>query len=201
MNRLQEAIATAKTEAAKTRTAKTRTGDVVFIAIDGRGASGKSTLARLLSRDLGAEVLRTDDFAASPAPFNWYANLIEGVLDPIAAGAATLAYDRAGWWGDAPAPILDQPVTEIMIVEGVGCLAPLVRSYWDIGIFVDTPAPDCFRRGVARDLATGEPRSEIERLWRDWQAAETDYLQAVHPERNADLRLKGTEPFDAQLAL
>ena len=66
---------------------------------------------------------------------------------------------------------------------------------------MDTPAPNCFYRVVARDLATGKPRSEIKRLWRDWQAAKSHYLEASRPERTTDLRLKGTEPFDAQLTL
>ncbi|MDB5160983.1 MAG: putative uridine kinase, partial [Candidatus Saccharibacteria bacterium] len=36
---------------------------VQIIAIDGHGGAGKSTLAENLSRELGAEIIHTDDFA------------------------------------------------------------------------------------------------------------------------------------------
>ncbi|MGP1256424.1 MAG: uridine kinase family protein [Kiloniellales bacterium] len=181
--------------------ATTRIGSVVFVAIDGRGASGKSTLAGLLSRELGAEVVRTDDFSQNGALFDWQAGFMSGIVEPIARGESTLSYQPASWWGCGPEPQRNQSVTDVMIVEGVGTLAPNLRSYWGLGLFVETPAPECFRRGVARDLATGKSKREIERIWRDWQASEAAYIKASRPQCVADVLLRGTAPFERQLCL
>src|SRR4051794_38929102 len=71
---------------------------VKIVAIDGHGGSGKSTLAALLADELGAEVVKTDDFASWEQPVEWWPTLLARVLEPIAAGAMTLSYPRTKWW-------------------------------------------------------------------------------------------------------
>lgn len=188
MNRLRRAI---------TR-AKARIGTTVFVAIDGPGASGKSTLACRIAAAFGAEIIRLDDFSASAA-FSWMERLRTEVLAPIEAGAISLTYQPESWWGHTPAPVVDQPVTPIMIVEGVGSLHPDLRARWAVRLFVDTPASVCLERGIARDVSTGQPKMEIERLWRHWQAEEQAYLSAHDPAAAADFVVDGTRPFAAQL--
>jgi uridine kinase len=56
-----------------------------IVAIDGLGGSGKSTLAEHLSIALGgAEIIHTDDFASWENPIDWWPQLIEKVLEPVA---------------------------------------------------------------------------------------------------------------------
>ena len=90
-----------------------------FLAIDGHGGSGKSTLAGILADKLGAEIIRIDDFASWDNPLNWWPLLIEYVFEPISKGARILSYPRSKWWVDHhPDPMVDQPVTDVMILEG-----------------------------------------------------------------------------------
>ncbi|MEO1240324.1 MAG: hypothetical protein AAFX54_00320 [Pseudomonadota bacterium] len=188
MQRLQRAI----------KESKAFVGKSVFLAIDGLGASGKSTLASLISDALGGEIIRLDDLSGS-VPLSWLPRLKAEILTPISNGATSLTYQPESWWAHKPPPVIGQPVTPSMIVEGVGSHHPQVRSFWGVTIFVETPPALCFQRGVARDLATGRPKAEIEYLWRRWQAAELAYLEAHDPARRADFVVDGTAPFSTQL--
>ena len=75
-----------------------------FLSIDGNGGSGKSTLAQILATKLGAEIIRTDDFAGWDNPLNWWPLLIEYVFDPISKGSKVLNYPRSKWWADLNRP-------------------------------------------------------------------------------------------------
>jgi len=48
-----------------------------IVAIDGPGGAGKSSLANRLAEELGAPVVRTDDFASWENPVDWWPELIE----------------------------------------------------------------------------------------------------------------------------
>jgi para-aminobenzoate synthetase len=86
-----------------------------------------------------------------------------------------------------------------MILEGVSALRREFRDYVSLGIFVDTPRETCFRRGVQRDLVTGKPVAEIERMWAGWAADEDRYLAAHDPLGQADLVIDGTRPVGEQI--
>jgi energy-coupling factor transporter ATP-binding protein EcfA2 len=69
-----------------------KAGNTKLVAVDGHGGAGKSTFAELLAQALNTEVVHTDDFASWDNPKHWLPNLIERVLQPVAAGAQTLNY-------------------------------------------------------------------------------------------------------------
>ena len=188
MNKLKVALANATTSV----------GNTVFVAIDGWGASGKTTLASLIGDTLGAEVIRIDDFSRQES-FSWIPRLREEVLKPIMNGARALTYQPETWWGHTPDPIVDQPVTPTMVVEGVGCLTSEMLPLWGVTILVDTPRSTCFDRGVERDLASGESKDEITRRWQQWQAAEAQYFEANDLADHVDFVVDGTIPFAQQL--
>ncbi len=175
---------------------------IKVLAIDGHGGSGKSTLAEVLAKQLSAGIIRTDDFASWDNPLSWWPLLIEYVFEPIGEGAKTLSYPRSKWWGDhRPEPVLDQPVTEIMILEGVTSLRKEFRAYISYGIFVDTPKEICFQRGLARDAGMdGKTDAEIEAMWIDWIAQEDEYIAGDNPKAYADKVVDGSRPFSKQIA-
>ena len=180
-----------------------KVGDTLFIAVDGRGGSGKSTVAQYLSERLNAEVVRTDDFASWGNPFGWWPLLIEQVFQPIQNGTRTLYYPlsvyRMGW---QPATAVGQPVTEIMVLEGVSSSRKEFRQYISLSIFIDAPKDICLRRGLERDRLKGKrSESELIRLWEGWSAEEDSYLQRDDPKQHADVVIDGTKPFEDQLAL
>lgn len=166
---------------------------VQLVAIDGHGGAGKSTLAQLLARELGAETVHTDDFASWEEPLDWWPRLVEAVLEPLAAGAQQLDYPRSSWWPDhRPDAVVAQPVTLVMLIEGVTALRNEFRPYLTLGIWVETPVETCLARGIARDAGQGAPE-EIEARWRAWLAAEDAYIARDDPQSAADLVVDGTE--------
>jgi len=178
-----------------------KVGNTKFIAIDGHGGSGKSTLGELLATRLNAEIIHTDDFAGWDNPENWWPLVIERVFEPIKNGATTLNYPRSKWWeSHHPEPVIDQPVTKIMILEGVSSLRREFRPYISLALFVDTPIDICLQRGFERDKGTdGKSDEEIMVMWKQWYKAEDEYMARDDPKGYADAVLDGTKPFEEQL--
>jgi uridine kinase len=147
-----------------------------------------------------AEIIHTDDFASWDNPKNWWPRLLERVLEPISGGAQTLSYSRSRWWPDhMPEPVVDQPVTPVMILEGVSALRHEFRRYVTFGIFISVSRDICLQRGVERDANMS--RAEVQRSWEQYYSDEEGYMRRDDPERYADLVLDGTEPFEGQLDL
>jgi len=175
-------------------------GKTMFIAVDGHGGSGKSTLAKWLSEKLGAELIHTDDFSGWDNPLNWWPNVIEKVFKPIAGGATRLSYQPASWWENHhPEPIKNQPVTPVMILEGVSSSRKEFDDYISLRIFVDTPKDVCLERGIERDTGTGKSKDELTQMWEDWFAEEDKYMQSDNPKEKADIVVDGTKPFEKQI--
>ena len=178
-----------------------KTSHVKFIAVDGHGGSGKSTLAELLSKQFHAEIIHTDDFAGWDNPQSWWPLVIERVFDPIIKGATALSYPRSKWWETHnPSPVVNQPVTDIMILEGVSSLRKEFRSYISFGVFVDTPVAVCLKRGFERDRRQdGRSDEEIMQMWQQWYEQERAYMKRDNPKEFANLVVDGTMPFEEQL--
>ena len=172
--------------------------NIKFIAIGGHGGSGKSTLAELLSKKLGAEIIHTDDFASWDNPVDWWPLVIDRIFMPIENGAKTLSYPRSKWWENHfPEPVAGQPVTKIMILEGVTALRKEFRPFVDYKIYVETPLNICLERGLARDINnnTGKSVEELTAMWNEWIEAEHEYMARDKPKDAADVIVDGTESF------
>jgi uridine kinase len=176
-----------------------RAGSVKVIGIDGHGGSGKSTLAAYLAGRLGAEIVHTDDFASWQNPKDWWPLLIGQIFEPLRSGVRTLNHPRSQWWaGHQPEPVVDQPATDSLILEGVGSLRREFRPFLSLAIFVDAPREVCLERGVARDAALGTREAVLER-WNGWFHDELEYMARHDPERFADIVIDGTLSYAAQL--
>ena len=165
------------------------TGRPVVLAVDGRSAGGKSTLARRLAQDRpGWCVVHTDDVAWWHSFFDWDGPLAAAVLEPARRGDAVAhrppAWDERGREGAVRVPA----GTRVLVVEGVGSsrrsLAPLV----DVAVWVRTPFEEVLRREAAR-AAAGE---STEQLQREWMAAELPFLAADRPWSRAAVLVDGT---------
>lgn len=174
---------------------------VKFIAIDGHGGSGKSTVAEELSKLIGAEIIHTDDFASFENPKDWWPLVIEKVFKPIENGAKKLSYQRSKWWKDhKPEPVIDQKVTKFMIIEGVTALRTEFRPYINFGIYVNTPKDVCLQRGLDRDRGVdGKNDNEIIDIWEEWFKNEEEYIKRDDPKSYANVVIDGTKPFTEDL--
>ena len=172
------------------------------IAIDGRGASGKSGLAKYL-RDLmpGYVFLSGDDYfepvqnRAEWGDFNGE-RFEHDVLAPLRTGT-TFKYRPYDW--HAEPPITEQTITvsEGFVLEN--CFSFALPFAWDLKIWVETPRDVCLERGVAREKV---PRERALATWGDvWQPREDHYINSERPLETADIVIDGTALFSGQISL
>jgi uridine kinase len=181
------------------------------VGIAGPSCSGKTELARWLSRATGAPVLNLDhyyiDLAHLPLEVRARTNFDEPASvdhDAIVADAARL---RAGHPIHAPrydfathsrAPGDEViPPAPIVILEGLFALYwPELRELLSLKLFVEAPHDVCLERRLARDVVERGRTPESVR----WQFETTVLPGARHfilPCRHyADLVLSGIEPLE-----
>lgn len=178
-----------------------KSGAVHFIAVDGHGGSGKSTFAKLLGEQLEATVIHTDDFASWDNPKDWWPRVIDDVFEPIEKGATTLDYERSKWWEDHhPTPVVGQPVTPIMILEGVSSSRKEFAKYISLSIYVDTPKEVCLQRGFERDKGQdGKSDQEIRDIWAEWYEDEEKFYEQDGAKDRAEVVINGTDSFEKQI--
>lgn len=172
-----------------------RNGAYPTVAIDGRGASGKSTLAAdIASRLPSLTVIHGDDyFEPHDDPITWGAfnevRFERDVVQALRAGAREIPlrpydYDRGRVVDVAPLT-----VEQCVVVER--CFSLALDVPWDLTIWVDTPAAICLERGLRRDAGAATV-DRAEQAWRHvWQPAEDRYIDAINPLSAADLVVSG----------
>lgn len=168
-----------------------------FISIDGHGGSGKSSLAKKLAEFLEAEIIHIDDFTGLGATSDWYKALIDNVIIPATSGSRYLNYPKAAWWaGHDPEAVVNQPVTNVMIVEGVCSSRVELRDFMALKIFVDTPRDICVQRGLLRDKGMGgKSDDEVLAQWNQWLEWDDQYFAKDDPLSVADIVVSGLDDY------
>lgn len=166
-----------------------------LIAIDGRGCSGKSTLATQLAESLGpsATVLGVDSFFTpfaeqqAPAPgvlrhLRW--REFQEAIAQFRQGRG-LHYRPYDWDADRllPSETVDAP---LLVVEGLYAMHRDVADLYDARIWIESDLSTRWDRVLHRD----GPR-RIDR-WRDeWVLLEQRYVDEQQPWRRADVMVAG----------
>lgn len=161
------------------------------IAIDGRAASGKSTLAQQLSVLLDADVVHMDDFflppvlrteerLAEPGGNVHYERFCVEVLPYLksAEGFSYRIFDCSKMDYDGEQIIADK---RIRIVEGSYSHHPKFGEYADFFVFSDVDAEEQMRR---IHLRNGEEKARI--FAAKWIPMEERYFTAFRVKENAD---------------
>lgn len=158
-------------------------GDTVVIAIDGPSGSGKSTLARQLAASLGAQVLRLDDvyrgwrgLAAAPAV------VVRDILEPITRGEPGRT-PRWDWGASEPGPDIVVSPGGVLMLDGCGSGARIIRPYLSHLIWVEAPADVRRARVVRRGDDT------VAEWWDLWAAQEAEHFAAEGTAASADVRI------------
>ena len=177
-----------------------KNGEYVTIAIDGRGASGKSALAEFLNTELdGFMVINGDDFFEPHAhEITWGGfneeRFRDEVLLPVKLGLREFTIRPF----DFPHGELASP-KQLKIVRGViieRCFTFKLPIEWDFRIWVETPKEVCLMRGLQREGAKilGERASAA---WSQvWQPREDRYIEESSPMHISDYIVDGTQPFE-----
>lgn len=174
--------------------AKLPKNDIKIIAIDGRAASGKTTLAENLSRILSADVIHMDDFFLPPALRTeerlteaggniHYERFLEEVI-PLLKKSQPFSYrifdcsqmDYNGSQTISPTPF--------RIVEGAYSCHPLFGNYADLTVFSDISPEEQMQRIQKRNGA------EMAELFRTrWIPMEETYYAHFQIREKADIIL------------
>jgi uridine kinase len=183
---------------------------VTVVAIDGYGASGKTTIAGSLCARIVFSLVHADDFfkparqrpadparnesshAPSPpvgergrdlADYYDVARLRSEALEPLRAGHEAL-FQRFDWDSGALSSVETRVAPhELVVLEGVYSAAPELADLVDKAIYVDTPEPERLRR-LAELVAPEEWDS-------GWLRAEKDYFDTTRPADSFDLVISG----------
>ena len=169
-------------------------GRPAIVAIDGRGASGKSTIAERLRRRVPASaVIGTDDLAWHEPLFGW-GHLLEATLRPLREGRALdlrpPAWDAKGREGTIAVPA----GLELVLVEGTGASRRERADLVDATVWVQADFAESERRGLERDVASGVngDAEAAAAFWHDWMAEELRFLARQRPWERACAVVNGT---------
>lgn len=191
-------------------------GQPLRVAVNGRIASGKTTLATELATELRqngylAQHIGVDGFhnprairyrqgRASARGYYEDAYDLDALrrllLEPLGKPASTTEevwFVRTASFDletDTPfeAPLEPMSAEEILIVDGSFLLVPKLRSMWDYSVFIDVDREIGVERGASRDADYLNGIEEARRLHHErYQAACDLYLQENEPWEIADV--------------
>lgn len=191
----------------------------VRVAVDGRPASGKSTLADELGVTLGNRgrgVIRAtiDEFMFPKVlryrrgidsaegcyhdSFDFNA-LHRGLLDPLGPGgdrrfqAAT--YDRDRDRELSLDPNTTAPVDAILLFDGVFLMRPELNDHWDLRILVLTSFEETLRRARRRDSTSLGSVERVEERFRSrYLPSQEHYFETVRPTEIAEVLVHNEDP-------
>ena len=127
-----------------------------IIAIDGRCASGKTTLANMLGEALSCNVIHTDDFflrpeqrtearLAAPGENLDHERLLSEVLLPLSEGK-TVAYRPFDCKTMSFAAPVELGAHRITVIEGAYSCHASLRDFYSLRIFLSVPHGEQMRR-------------------------------------------------------
>lgn len=163
------------------------------VAVDGRSASGKSTLANKIHRAVPRSALvHTDDVAWHHSFFDWADLLVKNVLEPARTGQAVQYRPQAWLERNRNGTIEVPPGCPLLILEGVGAARHEIMHVVDVVVWVQADLSRAKTRGLARDGGDAAAAA----FWDEWMAAEFPFLAEQRPWERADFIVSGTPDLE-----
>jgi uridine kinase len=165
---------------------------VLVVAVDGPGASGKSTIARAVTAAAAAALVHTDDFflprtgpLGGPHPvadyYDWR-RLRAEALEPLLARRSA-SFRRFDWQLGRLGGSVEVTPSELIVLEGVFSAAPQLSDLVHRAVFVETARRERLRR-LRREI-TPEDWDD------DWLTAQHAYFDETRPPPSFDLIVPG----------
>lgn len=172
----------------------------ISVAIDGRAAAGKTTLAAALSARFNAPVIHLDDFFLRPEQRtperyeepggNFDRERFLAEVAPHISSHDAFSYRRFDCKKMAPDETVRIPENDVLIVEGsYSCHVNLIYLY-DVKVFVKVSKAEQRRRILARNGKEGLSVFEEK-----WIPLEEKYFSAQKTEQNCDFVIDNTVPL------
>lgn len=176
--------------------AKLPGGEVKIIAIDGRAASGKTTVAGQLAEILGAGVVHMDDFflplnlrtadRLAEAGGNVHYERFKTEVLPNLRNESSFYYRKFDCSKNAPGLLCQVDASMWRIVEGAYSLHPDFGNYADLKLFFDITPAEQMKRIRKRN---GEKLLQI--FLSRWIPMEEYYIKQTGLEKRVDIILGG----------
>lgn len=170
----------------------------IVVAIDGRCAAGKTTLAACLQEKLNCNVIHMDDFFLRPEQRTEkrldepggnvdYERFLEEVLLSLKRGKdfSYRPYDCCSQCLKDPVAVMKHPIT---IIEGSYSCHPALYKYYDLHIFLDVDEATQKERIITRN---GMERSQM--FFEKWIPLEERYFEAYRINEKCKLTFNGQE--------
>lgn len=166
-----------------------------LVAIDGRCASGKTTLAKKIQEKTGWSVLcmdhyflrpeqRTKERLHTPGGNVDRERFLEEVLLPIQKGAKELTCQAYDCHEQVLLPSFTVKITPVMLIEGSYSCHPALRPFYDLCVFLSTGREEQLRRILERN---GEEAVHI--FKERWIPMEENYFVHEEIEKHCTLHL------------
>lgn len=163
----------------------------LFIAIDGRGGSGKSKLAKILKQRLSnVSIISIDDYNQSLGKQIFR----EQIIIPLKEGKS-VRYQRFDWDTQQLAEWYEISPGGIVIIEGVNSLDNVWQKDYDFRIWIECPAEVGFKRGLRRDIKIYKKDTTYDWI-NKWLPKEKLYIELQKPQEKADSIIDGTKEFE-----
>ncbi len=164
-----------------------------LLCIDGPAGSGKTTMTDRIARELTARrvevtIVHCDDLYAGwsgleglGGPEGLDVRLRDQLLRPLDAGRPG-RYRRWDWVRSQWAGWVGVPVTDVLIIEGVGAGNALCARFCTALVWVDATEP------LRRHRALARADDDFGSHWDNWAASETAYFASDRPVERATVR-------------
>lgn len=175
--------------AAAITAAPPRLGSTRLVCLEGRAGSGKTTLAESIASGYAGSVaiVHLDDLYEGWSGLPTVgARIRDELLPPLAAGRPA-RIRRWDWAADRLGSTLAVPVTEALILEGVGSYARSFDEYVSLLIWLDAPDDVRRKRALDRDGDVFAP------YWDQWAAAEVAVHARERTRERVDIVLEWTD--------
>lgn len=167
----------------------------VLVALDGRCAAGKTTLAGRLAREYGFPVVHMDHFflrppqrtrerLAKPGENIDHERFLNEVLVPLEAGMEAAYRPYSCRTASMGAPITVKP-SPMVLVEGSYSCHPALWEHYDCRVFLSVGLEEQLRRIEARD-----GRAQLEIFQEKWIPLEERYFSSFRIEDRCDYQIE-----------
>lgn len=169
--------------------------DIFIVALDGRCASGKTTLAEKIAKELDCNIIHTDDFFLQPfqRTKQRYAEaggnldrerLLKEVLIPLKEGKQ-ISYRPFICHSMSLGEKITLPVKKITLVEGSYSCHPELTGFYDMTVFVTADKETQRQRILARNGREG-----LEAFEKKWIPLEEKYFEQCRTEEGAEVVIR-----------
>ena len=155
-------------------------GGTLVVAVDGPSGAGKTDLSEALARATRGHLLQLEDVYPGWHGLERTPPMIAAALESIAVGEMG-SVQRWDWVEDRPGSELPVPPAPLLILDGVGSGAAVIRPYLSVLVWVEAPADVRKRRALARDGETYAP------FWEVWAEQEWGHFVAQQTRGHADV--------------